>query len=468
MDQEKAIVVSSSSEESKSKGKPLTRKQQLITAGAIFWGNIAFGCAFNTYGPTVTSLQHKYETDDDTISRVFTILTGSYMVGALSGGVIFNYVNRQLAALLLLSTMGAMMFLTPHCPSMGLFFATAAIMGLCCGSYDTAQFVWMMEMMQKDCPPYVQSQHFFYALGTSLAGLIMAPFLDEEEDDETNSTITTTTTTMSPDDEPDYDKLFIPYTIVGLMIATGVVYQIILIVFVRYYPPPPEENESDNSQKSISTLEDGSTDAALEAPKTSHPFGVWTWPKLRMIVLCCCFYGAYQGMEMCTFQFFPKFGQNSDLHLSESKSSYVLTGMTVAFAVGRAIAVVAVFKVPLQIILCVNIFFVVIANILLVSWANSSLTVLWASSILFGFGFSSIYSSFSAYVERYITFTNFTTALMIVCGSGVAAIYPLVVGNSIEETPVVLSYTSFFSIFFIILSFSTLSYLTHKNKTRYQ
>ncbi|ODN01686.1 Sodium-dependent glucose transporter 1A [Orchesella cincta] len=387
------------------------------------------------------------------------------MVGALSGGVIFNYVNRQFAALCLLATMGVMMFLTPHCPNMGLYFATAGIMGFCCGSYDTAQFVWMMEMMQEKCPPYVMSQHFFYALGTSLSGLIMAPFLDEETEDDESSNSTTTTTTMAPDDEPDYDKLFIPYTIVGFMIAVGVAYELILFLFVRYYPPPPEENKSEDTEKSNTTIEDGSSAEALEP---SHPFGVWTWSKLRMIVLCCCFYGAYQGMEMCTFQFFPKFGQNSDLKMSESDSSYALTGMTSAFAVGRAIAIVAVFKMPLQIIICVNIVFVVVANTLLVTLANTSLPVLWTSSILFGFGFSSLYPAFSAYIERYITFTNFITALMIVCGSGVASIYPLVVGNFIEENPIVLSYTSFFSIFFMLLAFGSLSYITLKNKTRHQ
>ncbi len=51
---------------------------------------ICKGCAFNTYGPALTSLQNKYETDDATISRVFTILTGCYMVGALCGKFI-NY-----------------------------------------------------------------------------------------------------------------------------------------------------------------------------------------------------------------------------------------------------------------------------------------------------------------------------------------------------------------------------------------
>ncbi|ODN01685.1 Sodium-dependent glucose transporter 1 [Orchesella cincta] len=463
MEDEEEVLISGSSEDRK--GKPLTKKQQLLTAGAIFWGNIALGIILNTYGPTVTSFQNKYGKTDSEISIVFSIFTGSYMVGALSGGVMFNYVNRQFAALCLLATMGVMMFLTPHCPSIGLYFATAAITGFCGGGYDTSQFVWMMEMLKEKCPPFVMSQHFFYALGASLSGLIMAPFLDQKKGDDGNSTATTTT--MAPDGPPENDKLFIPFSIVGFIIGIGVAYQLLLFIFVRYYPPPPEENESNDTQEQESNSTNEGESVSTAVLKPAHPFGVWTWPKLRMIVLCCCFYGAYSGMETNTFQFFPKFGQNSDLHLSESDSSYVLTGMTSAFAVGRAIAIVAVFKIPLQIIICVNLAFVVVANTLLVTLANTSLPVLWTCGVLYGFGFSSLYPSFSAFMERYITFTNFVTSLMILCGAGVGSIYPLVIGKFIEHNPIVLGYVVFFSVFIVVFAFGTLSCITFKNKQKH-
>lgn len=109
----------SSSTQKEDEGKPLPKKLKYLTAAVIFYGNIAFvsyhhhtliivhafryltpiaakceitwwskkfkGCAFNSYGPSVTSLQHKYDTDDETISKVFTVLTSCNMVGALSG-----------------------------------------------------------------------------------------------------------------------------------------------------------------------------------------------------------------------------------------------------------------------------------------------------------------------------------------------------------------------------------------------
>ncbi|CAL8125716.1 unnamed protein product [Orchesella dallaii] len=352
-----------------------------------------------------------------------------------------------------------MMLLTPHCPTITLYFMTAAVVGISSGCYDTAQIVWMMEMMQKDCPPYVQCQHFCYALGANLGSLIMAPFLGVQETDTTSPPDTT-----SSNDKTDHSQLIKPYTIIAFMLIVSVIYHSIVFIFFRYHPPPPEMIETELSE--TSKLTNFTTKVSQVAEKESS-FGAWSWPKLRMVVLICCFCGAYQSMELCTFQFFPKFGQNSDLHLSESASTYVLTGMTASFAIGRAISIIAIFKISGQYMLCGNLVLMVIANILLLGWARNSISMLWASGIIFGMGFSSVYASFTSYVERYIYFTNFIGSMMLVCGSGVAAIYPLIVGSFIEQNPIVLSYTSFFSIIVLIFSFGTLSYLTHKNKTRY-
>ncbi len=347
--------------------------------------------------------------------------------------------------------MATVLFVTPHCPTLTTFFISAGVMGFCCGAYDAAQVVWMMEMMQKDCPPYVLAQHFFYAVGTILSSLIMAPFLLHEEEDEDDEEILL----KSDQDDNDVSKLFIPYTIFGCLTALSAILQILLYIFLRYRPPPPEiVAEAENSNEN---LED----------KKGIQIGKWSLPKLRIVGLATIFIGGYVGMEMCTFEFFSKFGQNSNLNLTEKKAAYTLTGMTASFAVGRGIGIIAAFKVSSQLILCANILSFTVANILLIGWASNSLSVLWASSILFGLGFSTMYPAFCAYIERYLRFTNFIGGLMIVCGSGVAALYPLVIGHYIEENPVVLSFTAFFSIALILLSFGTLSYLTHRNKTRY-
>lgn len=357
---------------------------------------------------------------------------------------------------MLFFVMAAVMFLTPHCPTLTTFFISAGVMGFCCGAYDAAQVVWMMEMMQKACPPYVLAQHFFYAVGTILSSSIMAPFLPNDDEEDGDGT-----TTVKTDDNDNDSKLFIPYTIIGSFLGATAVAHTYLFIFMRYCPPPPEIlAETEYLSEKVEEKSNNNETTKIET-------GKWSLLKLRMVVLAACFSGAYVGMEMCMIGFFSKFAQNSTLHLSEKKAAIILTGLTASYAAFRGIGILVVLKIRPQLILCGNILIITIANVLLLGWASDSLTVLWVCSIVFGMGFSTVFPAFCAYIERYLRFTNFIGGLMIVCGSGLASLYPLIIGKFIEENPVVLSYTVFFSIFLILVSFGTLSYLTHRNKTRY-
>lgn len=352
--------------------------------------------------------------------------------------------------------MAAVIYITPYCPTLTTFFISAGVMGFCCGGYDTAQVVWMMEMMQKACPPYVQAQHFFYAVGTICSSSIMAPFLPHDDDDDEDGD---GTTTVKSEDDDDDSKLFVPYIIIGSLIGATAVAHTFLFIFMRYRPPPPEISEETENDKVNEKTE--------KSNKTGMRIGKWSLPKLGMVVLTAAFFGANVGMEQSMFEFLSKFGQNSNLNLSEKKAAIVLTGMSASYAAFRGVGIIVALKIRPQFILCANILFITIANIILIGWASDSLTAFWACAIIMGMGFSTVFPAFCAYIERYLRFTNFIGSLMIVCGMGVASCYPLIIGKFIDTKPIVLSYTGFFSIFFNLLSFGTLSYLTHKNKIRY-
>lgn len=388
----------------------------------------------NTYGPTLTSFQIKYGTDGPTISKVFPIMTGSYLLGGLSATFIYSRVNRQLAVVFILGILSATIFMIPLCPTMALYFIAAGVVGMCAGLYDTAQLTWIPEMMQKECPPFVQGQHFFYALGTNLAALLMAPFLMENEP----------------------SQLFIPYAVNGTLISMAMLSQVSLFTFLRYHPPPPEmlieETEVHLDTDELTQLTGSSTR--------------WFPLNMKLTILSCCFFGAYLGMESSIFQFFSKFAQNSDLHLTQSQAAYALTGLTAAFAAGRGLGIITVLKVSPQLILCGNIVLVSIANMLLIGWSGGSLPVLWTSGIIFGLGLSCTLASFTAFIERHLKFTNFMGSLITVSGSGVGAIYQLILGAFIDSHPIVLSYTTFFSLSVILASITALSYLTYKNVNR--
>ncbi len=177
--------------------------------------------------------------------------------------------------------------------------------------------------------------------------------------------------------------------------------------------------------------------------------------------------GAYQGMEMTTFQFIPTFGQYSSLKLSESDSAFVLTGVTGAFAVGRFLGIFIILKVHPVLMLSFNIALVLLGNCFLYFFANDSITWIWLACCTIGLGFSTVYASFSAFMEKNLVITDAVGSIMIVCGSAVAAVYPLIVGNGIEENAVVLCYPVFFSVGVCALVLLWGWLLTRNNNIRY-
>lgn len=355
------------------------------------------------------------------------------MVMALAAGYIFSKVNRQFVVILALALMGLAMILLPFAPTLPLFFVTAALFESGACLYDMAQFIWIPEMMGKDCPPYVQAQHFFFAVGANLAGFIVAPFLAEGE---------------------ERSNLVPPFAIIGSLLLIASIGQLVLYRMYRYHPPPPEVVE-------VGSVSEEDKDGGASGT------GKWPWPKLRLVILMCSFFAAYLGVEVSTFKFFPKFVQNSELRLPEKTAAYVFSGMTTAFAVGRGVGIFVVLKVPPRLVLWADIGVLLIANVLLVGWAHSSLPVLWAASILLGLGLSMPVALFVAFMERFLALSNFMGSLILVSGSVATLLYQWIVGSFIEQKPLVLIYKSFVSIGLASGIFAFLCYITYKNKTRY-
>jgi MFS family permease len=353
--------------------------------------------------------------------------------------------------------MAASMFLAPICSSISLFFVNSALLGFTAGAYDAVQIVWVLEIWQKEGPPYVQAQHFFYVLGMLLPSLLFAPFLNKDEDSEEN------VTTTASSEKPEF-KLLTPFVVVGLIVSLAAVIQLLLFIFARYHAPPPEEGRLDAAIVSESNNKNGNSETEDKLPLPKSP--VRDYYRIKLIILGAMFLGSYQGMEMSTMQFFAKFAQKDSLGLSDSQASYVLSGLTGAFTAGRGAGIIIVLRVPSQLILCVNLIIIACANVILLAFTNSSRTILWVGAILLGMGFSTTWGGFCSFIERHLLFTNFVGGFMLVFGSVVASIYPLIIGGAIEANPSVLTYTNFFSVFWCIVALAGTSKLVYDRQKK--
>jgi hypothetical protein len=172
-------------------------------------------------------------------------------------------------------------------------------------------------------------------------------------------------------------------------------------------------------------------------------------------------------MEMAPMQFIPMFGQTSNLKLSESEAALVATGLTGSFTLFRFFGIFIIMKVHPLLMLFGSLVLVLIGNFILLIWANDNLTMFWIACITLGTGYSTQFASFSAFMEKNLIFTDGIGSFMVVCGSLVAAIYPLIIGKSIEENAMVLTYPIFFSLGAAFLALVVGWYITRGKNHRY-
>lgn len=334
-------------------------------------------------------------------------------------------------------------YMAPHCPTKMIFFIAGGVVGTSLGFYDSTQLVWIIEIWQEASGPFIQTQHFCYAVGTIISPLVIAPFLNKDNNG--------TNATNSTSEEQNDSRLYIPFSILGAFISLAFAFQLFLFVFYRYRTPLMYADENfkpiDDANNIMMEMERKGREVDLNNQRErTVSFGGMNVRKAKLVAVTTIFIGLYLSMEISTMQFIQTFGQHSDLKMTESASAYVLTALTVMFAIGRGIGIVIIFKVRPELLICLNFLLIILANLILLVWANGSLTMFWTASILLGIGLSTTYPSFCAFMEKYLVFTSGIASLIVVAATIGGAVYPLIIGSIIEKNVIVLTYTNFFSI----------------------
>lgn len=346
--------------------------------------------------------------------------------------------------------MGIGVILIPVMPTLPTFFFVVSLVGFGAAGYDTAQIVWIIEMWENNAAAYIQTQHFCYALGTFVSPLLLKPFLPPETEKLRQTFSSNETSALHSDPtvvSKDASQLYIPFFIGGVASILGG-----FLIFVLYWIKKYEKPSSLKRR-----TQDGEEDRKDGFSKSCNV------RKLTLITLSAVVIGTYQGMELCTFQFYPTFTHFIDLNLSQQEGALVVSGMTGAFTLGRAIGIVIVLKVLPEILLLGNVLLILTGNTLLFFFANDSLPVLWGANILLGLGFSTVFPSFYGYIEKHLKVSNVVGAVMIVAGGLVSSLYPVLIGSFIEENPFILIYTNYFSLAASTTAFLVTYAITFKN-----
>ncbi|CAG7786312.1 unnamed protein product [Allacma fusca] len=424
------------------------------------------GLANSFLNPTVLDFSHKLNESVDSVAIVFTVLTAAYLVGALFTGIASLYIPRPVSVLLVLSLMTIPLFTIPYTESLMMLYVHAAIVGFGVGGLDASQAAWIIDIWRHEAAPFILSLHFAASVGSLIPPLILGPYLTEEEDkacNETTITISTSTSTELPYES----KLQVPFTIGASITCISIVIQVFMYisVFRQNKSASSNQNTKNGEKNEVEEveMEESSKDASTATEAASSSGLVRT---IMLVVLCCCVIGFYQGLELCTAQFIPTFAHFSKVCLSEKESARIAFGLQMGFASGRLGGIFLVLKIAPHFILAGNFLLLLISNIILLVWGGSNVTWLWIGSVVIGLGMSTVYAAVYAFVEKYLFVTDRIASTVAVCGGLVSAIYPIVVGKSVEHNPEVLTYVNFLSLFVCGVAFSILFYVTHIRASR--
>lgn len=135
------------------------------------------GLCFVMPTATITDLQYRTSTSEDSIGNIYRARYGGYVVGCFAGGFLFNCYNRQFLLFLALLATAIGVLVMPFCRVLATLMACTCVTGVTMGLLDTGGNVWLLDLWGRKSAPFMQTMHFCFGLGALVAPLVAQPFV---------------------------------------------------------------------------------------------------------------------------------------------------------------------------------------------------------------------------------------------------------------------------------------------------
>jgi len=443
-------------------------------------------------GPTLLDLRTQVSCDLTEVSTALPARAGGYALGSFIMGFIYDKINVQLFGVFATGISTFLTALMPHLPDLYALLCCFFVNGILLGAFEAAANAFLLHMWGKEIGPFMQAFDFFFGVGALLAPLVAQPFLLETENldidfttlfpifaNETTTPVSVYSSTMEyynslkTDISPDDLKLVYPYSIIALVLAFNSVFLLILWIHspnIEEHPsrakPVTTKSKYDaatstatiSTSTTLETLETGierlrSNSKSTQTPITKDIVNQYKKSKLFAVILSMMFMHTYYGLELTFGSFLVTFAVESDLKLSKRIGVQMTALFWGTFTFWRLITIFYIEYIGngLNIFACLTV--VMIGNLLLVPFGNSSVTCLWIGVALMGLGTSSIWSSLFGYLEDNFKVTSRISSSMIVSAMVGEFIFPIVISTFVAETPQVFLYVTLFCSISLVLLF---------------
>ena len=278
----------------------------------------------------------------------------------------------------------------------------------------------------------MQTIHFAYSLGSSVAPMLAKPFLGHETGGcEAEEEVVTLTEV----NEVHMDTLF-PIAggicvMLAVMFFPAVIWDVILM---RSKTADIKVEEGPKTKSSISKR----ISKKIEAYKS----GAASMPRREMVFVAIMFtfFFAQVGLEHMVGLFLSPFACRSSLNLNTKTGAEITLGFYSTFALGRLLAIFVSTRVRPFKIIAFSFLICLASATVLAAAGDTSEVWLWAGAISAGMGLAATYATTFAWVEEHVTVTAGIGGLLTVAGSLGPDVMPLLVGNYIQEFPMVMMY----------------------------
>lgn len=407
----------------------LSRGKKFLLTACIYFCYLVFGIAGNMIGPARLDIADLIGVNFMTVSYGAVSKSAGYASGALVACFLFPRINRQLGLVTSLIASGSFMMLAPFVKILWFYLTSELAYGFMNAGIDTGCNAWILEIWQESANPYMQGLHFSYALGQTIAPLVTEPFLSPDQSE--NRTMAFKTNGLLGNGTSRQEtRIVIPYSIgAASLILAGII--ILCLYFKVPYVDPKRTVSRTEKEKDVNM---NSTISKSEADADEKRYF------LQIIALGCLLLCCYAGLETSTFNFMPEFAVVMALKLTKSKAAFLTSVSSGAFAANRFASIFVASKIRVKTMLYASFLVVVTGNVILLTLANTSETMLWIAVVLIGAGHSSIYPCFMSFLEQRMNVTTSVCALFVFSSVSSSIILPIVVGNYVEKYPLTYVY----------------------------
>ncbi|XP_064467285.1 sodium-dependent glucose transporter 1B-like isoform X2 [Ornithodoros turicata] len=391
------------------------------------------GFILSLTGVALLDLVDIYDSNVGAVSHLMTSRCIGSLVGCLVGGRLFDRYNLQLLLILTVAMMSGTFVFLPLCGNLPLAHCASFINGMGVGAFDTGSQVRLVNIWPVNNGPVLQVFHFSFGVGSLLAPLLAQPFLSGLPRDhlagnlsDSNTSLPESTSFLNSTVTNYYEESKIQYAFLIVSIYIAVIAVCMTLLYIV------DNKETSERQASTQKVHNDVAPSNRDIRFTR-----------TFLALTGIYVFVYVAMECSYGQMLTTFGVKSDLRMTVSSAAYLTQVFFVTFTLARVLAAVMALKVtPFGMLLASNLLLVGTYAILM-PWGASSSLLLWVGTAVSGIGQASIYGAAVSFCVEYVVLTNANMSLIIVMSGVGAMLSPVLVGQFIDDFPMVLMYTCF-------------------------